>query len=153
MSTEDTVAMTPNRPYLLRAIYDWIVDNHLTPYVLVDATAEGVRVPPQTVRNGQVVLNLAMQAVADLDLGNDWINCKTRFSGVSHVVSFPVTAVQAIYAQENGQGMMFAEEGHDGVPPPAPSPGDGPVSGEGNPPEAVPDKATKRGAPHLKVVK
>lgn len=145
-----SIPMTSNRPYLLRAIYDWIVDNNLTPYVLVDATVEGVRVPPQTVRNGQVVFNLAMQAVADLDLGNDWISCKARFSGASQMVSFPVSAVLAIYAQENGQGMMFADQDDGSTPPPASPPDDSP--GEGDKAEKS-DKGGKRGAPHLKVVK
>lgn len=142
---DDTPTMTSNRPYLLRAIYDWISDNDLTPYVLVDATVEGVRVPPQVVRDGQVVLNLAMQAVADLDLGNEWISFKARFSGVGHTVTFPVHAVLAIYAQENGQGMMFPAEDGD-VPPPAPGPedpGPGPSDGPQKP----------RRSPHLRVVK
>lgn len=151
-SDDHSIPMTSNRPYLLRAIYDWIADNNLTPYVLVDATAEGVRVPPQTVRNGQVVLNLAMQAVADLDLGNDRVSCKARFSGASHMVSFPLPAVLAIYAQENGQGMMFADEGDGQTPPPAPPPGDGHEPRDGDP-AARPDKGGKHGAPHLKVVK
>ncbi len=144
--------MTSNRPYLLRAIYDWISDNRLTPYVLVDASVQGVRVPPQAVRNGQVVLNLDMQAVANLDLGDEWVSFKARFSGVSHAVTFPVAAVLAIYAQENGQGMMFADEDAP-TPPPAPeggnddAPSDKPVGGEGN------DKPRKRGAPHLRVIK
>lgn len=151
MSTEDTVAMSSNRPYLMRAIYDWITDNDLTPYVLVDAGKEGVRVPPQVIKNGQVVLNLAMRAVANLDLGNDWISFQARFSGVSQSILIPVQAVLALYAQENGQGMMFpAEEGGDN-PPPAPPP-DGedspPVSGEG-----ADAGKPKRGAPHLRVVK
>ncbi|HET6588301.1 MAG TPA: ClpXP protease specificity-enhancing factor [Oleiagrimonas sp.] len=141
--------MTSNRPYLLRAIYDWISDNDLTPYVLVDATVEGARVPPQVVRDGQVVLNLAMQAVADLDLGNEWISFKARFSGASHTVTFPIHAVLAIYAQENGQGMMFADGDHGGTPPPeTPPPGDG-----DDKPSDESDKPPKRGAPHLRVIK
>lgn len=151
MSNDTTITMTSNRPYLLRAIYDWIADNNLTPYVLVDAGVEGVRVPPQTIRNGQVVLNLAMQAVADLDLGNEWVRCKARFSGASQTLMFPVAAVLAIYAQENGQGMMFADDGDGPVPPPGPSDGDGTQSDEGGKTDK-PD-SPKRGAPHLKVVK
>lgn len=150
MSTNETSTMTSNRPYLLRAIYDWISDNDLTPYVLVDAAVAGVRVPPQVIKNGQVVLNLAMRAVASLDLGNDWISFSARFSGVSQTITFPVSAVLALYAQENGQGMMFpADEGGGDQPtpeapndaPPAPGPDD---SGGSKP---------KRGAPHLRVVK
>jgi stringent starvation protein B len=138
--------MSSNRPYLLRAIYDWITDNQLTPYILVDATAEGVRVPPQVVKDGQVVFNLAMRAVADLELGNECIRFQARFSGVSQAIRVPVQAVLALYAQENGQGMMFPAEGGD-APPPAPGPdGPGPdASGEGG------DKP--RRTPHLRVVK
>jgi stringent starvation protein B len=141
-------AMTSNRPYLLRAIYDWISDNDLTPYVLVDAGFEGVRVPPQAVNDGQVVLNLAMQAVADLDLGNEQVRFKARFGGASHAVMFPVGAVLAIYAQENGQGMMFAD-GEGGSPPPeAPPPGDG-----NDKPTGDKAKPSKGKPPHLRVIK
>lgn len=151
MAHDDTPAMTSNRPYLLRAIYDWITDNNLTPYILVDATRGGVRVPPQVIKNGQVVLNLAMRAVASLDLGNEWISFQARFSGVSQSILIPVSAVLALYAQENGQGMMFpAEEGDGGdVPPPPTDGGEPPGGAEGG---AEGDRP-KRGAPHLRVVK
>jgi stringent starvation protein B len=150
MSTNETAAMSSNRPYLLRAIYDWISDNNLTPYVLVDAGFAGVRVPPQVVKNGQVVLNLAMRAVANLDLGNEWISFQARFSGVSQTIQIPVQAVLALYAQENGQGMMFPadEEGGDMPPPSAPEPDDTPPT-----PAADDGDKPKRGAPHLRVVK
>lgn len=138
--------MSSNRPYLLRAIYDWITDNQLTPYVLVDASVEGVRVPPQVIKNGQVVLNLAMRAVANLELGNDVIGFQARFSGVSQSIRIPVQAVLALYAQENGQGMMFPSEDGE-TPPPAPGPEDG---GSGPPSEGG-DKP--RRSPHLRVVK
>lgn len=149
MSSNETTTMSSNRPYLLRAIYDWISDNDLTPYILVDAGYSGVRVPPQVVKNGQVVLNLAMRAVASLDLGNDWISFQARFSGVSQTIQIPVQAVLALYAQENGQGMMFpAEEDGDDRPPPPTD--DTPPAG----PADVGDKEKpKRGAPHLRVVK
>lgn len=151
MSKNEIVPMSSNRPYLLRAIYDWISDNNLTPYVLVDAGFAGVRVPPQVVKNGQVVLNLAMRAVANLDLGNEWISFQARFSGVSQTIQIPVLAVLALYAQENGQGMMFPadEEGGDTPPPSTPEPDDAPPApgaDEGS------DKP-RRGAPHLRVVK
>jgi stringent starvation protein B len=144
--TERVPPMSSNRPYLLRAIYDWITDNQLTPYILVDATAEGVRVPPQVVKDGQVVLNIAMRAVADLELGNESVRFQARFSGVSQSIRVPVQAVLALYAQENGQGMMFPAEGGD-TPPPAPDPeGPGPDSqGEGS--------EKPRRTPHLRVVK
>lgn len=151
MSTNETVSMSSNRPYLLRAIYDWISDNDLTPYVLIDAGVAGVRVPPQVVKNGQVVLNLAMRAVANLDLGNDWISFQARFSGVSQSIQIPVQAVLALYAQENGQGMMFPadEEGGDTPPPSGTEPDD--ASAKQGADDAG-DKP-KRGAPHLRVVK
>ncbi|HUY03297.1 MAG TPA: ClpXP protease specificity-enhancing factor [Rhodocyclaceae bacterium] len=152
MSKNELPPMNSNRPYLLRAIYDWISDNNLTPYVLVDAGFPGVRVPPQVIKNGQVVLNLAMRAVANLDLGNEWISFQARFSGVSNAIQIPVQAVLALYAQENGQGMMFpAEEGGDTPPsPPSPAgPDDAPPSSDA---DAGGDKP-KRGAPHLRVVK
>ncbi len=145
--SEATQPMTSNRPYLLRAIYDWISDNGLTPYLLIDATGEGVRVPPQVVKNGQVVLNIAMRAVANLELGNDWIGFSARFSGVSHAVRIPVSSVLALYAQENGQGMMFPtdDEGGDTPPPPAPE--------EPPPSQGGADDKPKRGAPFLRVIK
>jgi stringent starvation protein B len=141
--------MSSNRPYLLRAIYDWVTDNGLTPYVLVDATRPGVEVPPQAIKDGQVVLNLAMQAVAELELGNDRISFKARFSGVGRDVFIPVSAVLAIYAQENGQGMMFPE---DADPPP---PDDGDVEGVPQDAESTGEQADKprKGAPHLRVIK
>lgn len=138
--------MTSNRPYLLRAIYDWITDNGLTPYLLVNAAFDGVRVPPHVIKNGQVVLNVAMRAVANLELGNDWINFSARFAGVSHAVHVPVGAVLALYAQENGQGMMFPADEDGETPPPAPeAPTDDAGGGNAEPP--------KRGAPHLRIVK
>jgi stringent starvation protein B len=149
MSKNDAVPMSSNRPYLLRAIYDWISDNDLTPYILVDAGVAGVRVPPQVVKNGQVVLNLAMRAVANLDLGNEWISFQARFSGISQTIQIPVAAVLALYAQENGQGMMFpAEEEGGETPPPVPEPdGTPPTAGDGD------GDKPKRSAPHLRVVK
>lgn len=138
--------MSSNRPYLLRAIYDWITDNGLTPYLLIDATKDGVQVPAQVIKNGQVVLNLAMRAVANLDLGNDWINFQARFSGASHAIHVPMAAVLALYAQENGQGMMFPAEDAGGDPPGSPRPEpDGPAGESPGKP--------KLGPPHLRIVK
>jgi stringent starvation protein B len=146
--SKDEIPMSSNRPYLLRAIYDWISDNDLTPYILVDANVPGVRVPPQVIKDGQVVLNLAMRAVANLDLGNDWVSFQARFSGVSQTIQIPVQAVLALYAQENGQGMMFPVE-EDGASTPPPSP---PESDDSSP-DSGPGEKPKRGAPHLRVVK
>lgn len=150
MTQQQHQKMSSNRPYLLRAIYDWISDNNLTPYMLVDATRSGVRVPAHVIKNGQVVLNLAMRAVANLDLGNEWISFQARFSGVSHSIQIPVPAVLALYAQENGQGMMFPADEEEGgeqagdTPPSPPEPE--PPSGDG-------DKPKKGGGSHLRVVK
>ena len=137
------IQMTSNRPYLIRAMYEWIGDNGLTPYLLVDADSPGVQVPTSAVRDGKVVLNVAARAVSQLELGNQSIHFLARFGGVSQLVEFPVTAVQAIYAQETGQGMMMPPESADGdgvEPPP-----------ESDPP-APQEPAARRGA-HLRVVK
>lgn len=120
--SDDTPAMTSNRPYLLRAMYEWIGDNGMTPYLLVDAGHEQLQCPPQAVQDGRIVLNIAGRAVSQLDLGNDSIRFKARFSGASHQVVVPLAAVQAIYAQESGQGMMLPDEDADlqaGRPAPA----------------------------------
>ncbi|MGB0133829.1 ClpXP protease specificity-enhancing factor [Dokdonella sp.] len=112
--------MSSNRPYLLRAIHDWINDNGLTPYLLVEAGAPGVRVPPAAVKDGRVVLSVAARAVARLEIGLDMVSFMARFGGVSHSIEVPVSAVLAIYAQENGQGMMFAaDDSPQPEPPPA----------------------------------
>ncbi|HEY0180480.1 MAG TPA: ClpXP protease specificity-enhancing factor [Dokdonella sp.] len=128
--------MTSNRPYLLRALYEWISDNGLTPYLLVDASADGVRVPPGAAKDGRVVLNIAARAVSQFEITNDDVHFLARFGGVSQAVHVPMGAVLAIYAQENGQGMMFSGESAPTEPPP---PG---------PPR---DEAPKR--PHLRVIK
>ena len=106
--------MLPSQPYLLRAIYEWIVDNEMTPYVLVNARNDDVHVPVQYIDNGKIVLNIAPRAVSSLELGNEAIIFSARFSGNPTNVSFPVSAVMAIYAKENGQGMVFNESDNDG---------------------------------------
>jgi len=102
--------MTPNRPYLLRAFYEWIVDNNCTPYLVVDATLPGVRVPPQYVKDGQIVLNVSPGAVGNLSLANDEVTFNARFGGSPFALRIPQYAVLAIYARENGAGTMFAPE-------------------------------------------
>ena len=117
--------MTSTRPYLIRALYEWIEDNGLTPHILVNAELSGVEVPKQHVRDGQIVLNINSIAVRDLRLGNEWIEFNARFGGVARTVRIPIAAVLAIYARENGHGMAFGEEmGGDEPPPPdnAPQP-------------------------------
>lgn len=134
-----SVRMTSNRPYLIRAIYAWIGDNGMTPFLLVDAQRPGVRVPPQAVKDGKVVLNIAARAVAQLELGDADITFSARFGGVSRPVRVPVAAVEAIYARETGQGMMLPAEDQPEAPPPA-----------GGAPEPAPAPAK---GPRLRVVK
>jgi len=102
--------MTPNQPYLLRAFYEWIVDNKLTPHIVVDATIDGVDVPTEHVKDGQIILNISPSACGDLLIQNDWVTFKARFSGVARELFVPVTAVLAIFARENGAGTVFMEE-------------------------------------------
>lgn len=109
--------MTSNRPYLIRALYEWLVDNGLTPHLLVNAQAEGVVVPPQFVQDGRIVLNVGPEAVRGLELGNDLVVFNARFGGVSTDICIPPQAVLGIYARENGRGMLFPEETPDGSPP------------------------------------
>jgi stringent starvation protein B len=116
--------MTSNRPYLLRALYEWITDNGLTPHVLVDASYDGVEVPDHAVAQGKVVLNIADSATEHLQLENETILFKARFSGQPYNIKLPMAAVIAIYARENGQGMMFAQD--DTPPPPVDGPDDSP---------------------------
>lgn len=115
------MSMTPSQPYLVRAIYEWIVDNELTPYVLVNAENDTAHLPHQYVENGKIVLNLGPVAVNNLEMANDYIAFNARFAGKPMDVSFPVTSVLAIYAKENGQGMVF-NESDDETPPPGSEP-------------------------------
>src|SRR5690606_24836895 len=135
MSEAEFPAMSSHRPYLLRALYEWIVDNGMTPHVLVDAALPGVRVPRHAVKDGKVVLNIAERAVARLQMDNEAIRFSARFGGVSHPVDVPVGAVVAIYARETGQGMVLPEDvaatppGPDDDPPPPDGNDDGPGDG------------------------
>jgi stringent starvation protein B len=102
--------MTSSRSYLIRAIYQWIVDNGATPHLLVDATHFGVQVPREYVENNKIILNIGPLAAHGLKLGNEDIEFSARFSGKSLSVIVPVQSVLAIYARENGQGMVFNED-------------------------------------------
>lgn len=102
--------MTPRRPFMLRAYYDWLLENDLTPHLVVDATLNGVKVPLEYVQDGQIVLNIAPRAVGNLQLGNDEVTFSARFGGRPHLVIVPLYAVQAVYARENGAGTMFEPE-------------------------------------------
>ena len=130
--------MTSSRPYLVRAMYQWIADNGMTPHLLVDVTIDGVQVPPEHVQNGKIILNIAPMAVSSLVLGDEEVSFSARFSGQSMGIVIPVEAILAVYAKENGQGMMFSED-------------DGAVSAsDDDDPEPDPDKPKR---PTLRVVK
>src|SRR5690606_17165246 len=104
------VAMTSNRPYLIRALYEWILDNDCTPHLIVDAEMPGVTVPRSYVRDGKIVLNMAPRAVSGLSLGNEEICVGARFGGTPLEVQIAVIAVEGIYARENREGMVFQLE-------------------------------------------
>ena len=141
------MSMTSSRSYIARALYDWILDNNCTPYILVDANRDGVVVPMEYVNDGQIVLNISPTAVRALDMGNDMIAFDGRFGGESLTIYVPVEALMAIYARENGQGMVFEVE--------APSAVQADAEGTVNEPVVQPDppKPAKPGRPSLKVVK
>jgi len=147
--------MTSSRPYLVRAIYQWIADNGLTPHLLVDVSVDGVQVPAEHVQNGKIILNIAPMAISALVLGDDEITFSARFSGKPQNLYVPIDAVLAVYAKENGQGMMFSEDdsavtaesdGDGSEPDPDNDPGDGPSNGSGS-------GSAKSKRPSLHVVK
>ena len=143
------MAMTSSRPYMIRALYEWIVDNNCTPYILVDAHASDVEVPQQHVnKEGQIVLNIAPSAVMGLSLENQAIRFNARFGGIPTDIYVPCRAVLGIYARENGQGMVFEPELEPEPTPPEPS----------KKPQVVKPKAAKPATPitarpSLRVVK
>lgn len=139
--------MTSTRPYLLRAFYDWMCDNQLTPYVVINALVPHVEIPKQYVENGQIILNISPEAVINLDLGNEQITFTARFSGVTRHISAPIEAVLAIYAQENGQGVVFGEEELEGEE-------GGLGENDDEPPPEAPKPSSKgKGKPNLRIVK
>lgn len=124
--------MTSSKPYLVRALYEWILDNGSTPYILIDADNDRVLIPPGIASDGKVVLNLAPQAVQNLEITNDHIAFSARFAGVAEDIFCPMGSLLAIYARENGEGMMFPPEEDEG---------------------SDADDAAKRKGPTLKVIK
>lgn len=136
--------MNSSRPYLIRALYEWIVDNDCTPHILVNADYPNVLVPPGYASDGQIVLNVAPGAIRQLHMDNEAVSFDGRFGGVAHSLYVPTQAVLAIYARENGQGMVFDLEPS--------SPDDDPKGkSEGSVPKSAPSKP--QGRPSLKVVK
>lgn len=134
------------RPYLLRAMHEWISDSNHTPHIVVDASMAGVDVPRQYVQGGKIILNVSLSATSALSLGNDMVRFRARFGAATYDVSVPIAAVLGIYARETGQGMIFSEAD---APPPPPQP---PATTTPAEPAATGDNA-KRGKPTLKVVK
>ena len=102
--------MNSSKPYLLRALYEWILDNDTTPYILVDTGSDQVLIPSGIASDGKVVLNLAPQAIEKLEMTNDYLSFSARFNGVAEDIYCPINTVLAIYARENGEGMMFPED-------------------------------------------
>ncbi len=135
--------MLASRPYLLRAMHEWIVDSGMTPHIIADAAHPDVVVPDSAIQDGKVVLNISPTAVRDLLIDAELVSFVARFAGVSQAVSVPTAAVDAIYARENGRGMMFADEEEE--------------QGEDAKAEAGDDEkkaqAKKRSGPNLRVVK
>lgn len=123
------MAMTSSRPYLIRALYEWILDNEFTPHIAVNAHAPDVQVPQEYVnKDGQIILNVAPHAVASLELGNKAISFNARFGGIPTEIYIPCHAILGIYARENGQGMMFDLE-----PEPDPEPSKSKTKKESSP--------------------
>jgi len=137
--------MSSSRPYLVRALNEWVLDNDCTPYIMVDAGIQGVQVPNEHVANGQIVLNISPGAVKSLVIGNSALEFNARFGGVPMQVFVPLQAVIAIYAKENGEGMVFGSE--PGMPDPN---GTGKASNTGG---SKPKEDRPGGRPTLKVVK
>jgi len=136
LTSSSEITMTSSRPYLIRAVHEWIVDNSLTPQIVVDAEFEGVLVPRKYISDGRIVLNISGGAVRSLVIGNERIEFGARFGGVVFQVSVPVGAVQAVIARENGAGMSFPEE-----------------TSEPEPPDGNTDDSKSPGRPALRVVK
>jgi stringent starvation protein B len=108
----------PKRPYLLRAMHEWVSDSQHTPHIIVDAERPGVTVPRSYVKDGKIVLNLSLTATQNLSLGNEWIEFGARFAGVVQFIRVPIAAVLGIYARETGEGMVFSDQDLGPEPPP-----------------------------------
>ena len=131
---------TSQQPYLLRALYEWCVDNGYTPHMSVRVDSR-TRVPPGFVKDGRIVLNVGPSAVRNLNMDNEWVTFSARFGGLSHNIEVPVLNVEAIYAKESGTGMQFAAMNADVAQPRE-------VTGGSEPPPERP-----QGGPRLKIVK
>jgi stringent starvation protein B len=135
--SSSTPTRPSRRPYLLRAMHQWMTDSGFTPHVIVNAEAPDAHLPRAYARDGKIVLNLSYTATDGLEIGNDWVGFEARFSGVVQHVRFPVSAVLGVYARETGEGMVFSEQDGDPPEPPGATP--------------TPEEPTRR--PQLKIVK
>jgi len=142
------MTMTSSRAYLIRALNEWILDNNCTPYIVVDASVESVQVPQEYVNDGQIVLNIMPSSIRHLVMDNEGVSFDARFNGRPQSLFAPIQAITAIYAKENGQGMVFGDEPDPGAP-------SGPTGSRRTEKKPVADKIGKvEGArPQLKVVK
>ncbi|HPY41337.1 MAG TPA: ClpXP protease specificity-enhancing factor [Thiolinea sp.] len=155
--------MTPKRPYLLRAFYEWIVDNNMTPYITVDATADEVSVPRQHVKDGRIVLNISPTAVRDFVMDNDAVSFSARFNGAAFYVYCPIYSVLAVYSRETQEGASFPPEEYAHKAPSLSAVSTGSEeevldseqldSSETPPPPPKPDKPASKSRPNLRVVK
>ena len=136
------MTMTSHRPYMIRALNEWILENNCTPYILVNAYANDVQVPQNYVKDGQIILNVSPGAVQGLTITNDGVEFDGRFGGIPSRVSVPTHAVLGIYAKENGQGMIFDTD--DPIPEPP---------GPGKQEKKEPEEKSKSGRPDLRIVK
>ena len=136
------------KPYLIRAIFDWCLDEGQTPQVMVDVAVNGVEVPMDYANDGKIVLNLHPNSVRNLEMGNEFLMFSARFSGKAQDIVVPVESVLAVYARENGQGIVFQADG-SGITPPSP---DKPKKGSLQPVKSALSSSDKPGG-HLKVVK
>lgn len=109
--------MTSNQPYLLKALHQWILDNNMTPHIVVSADIPSIKIPQQSVEDGKIVLNIAPQAISNMVMDNESVSFTARFSGVSESLYIPIQAIRAIYASENGEGMVFPEYEDSGAQP------------------------------------
>jgi stringent starvation protein B len=138
----DPVALTnpsrSKRPYLIRAMHEWMGDNGHTPHIVVDASVDGVCVPVEHVKDGRIILNISETAAHNLKLVNDSVSFRARFSGVPFDVWVPMRSVLGIYARETGQGMIFSHDTESESP---------------EPPGVENDTESSRSRPHLRVVK
>lgn len=149
----ETTSITPTRPYMVRAIYQWIEDNALTPYLMVDATAENVQVPTEHVQDGRIVLNIASRATGNMSMENDYIHFSARFGGVSQDIWVPLTAVMGIYAKENSQGMFFDPKEYENYQPEEESQASPSASPKATAPKATAPKPKRENRAGLKVLK